>query len=382
MISTSHISPEQEYQEEIFSFLRHRLKKYVDTGKVPSLKILIEDLLSYIGLESLSQKASTQIENWFRDITQQRFLRDIIHTYKDKLCELIIHSPSYVKIITQSEESTTTINISSDDLQASLEILALNAQSSWNYVQPVSSFYAAIESKKTRVTLVHHSILNHQLTACIRFHSLQIFELNQYYPEYMQQNDSEGHRHIKEMVAQKKNILISGATKSGKTSFLNTLLSFIPECDHLISIEDTPELQIQREHFTSLINNDEHRQSELKELCRHALRLSPDRIVLGEMRGPEALSFILAMNTGHRGLMSTLHANNAQDALERVALLFHFYGEQNVLGHHYLMDMICRNIDIVIHMENKKITSIIEVRGCENGRPIYCEIYSEDSLPK
>ena len=122
-----------------------------------------------------------------------------------------------------------------------------------------------------------------------------------------------------------ESILVSGATGSGKTTLASDLLMRVPESERILALEDTPELAPNHPHFLSLIsrppNADGCGEVTLRTLLKQALRMRPDRIVLGECRGAEVLDLLQAMNTGHRGLLATLHANSPRDALRRVELL-------------------------------------------------------------
>jgi pilus assembly protein CpaF len=129
-------------------------------------------------------------------------------------------------------------------------------------------------------------------------------------------------------------ILIAGATGSGKTTLATDLLSFVPENERILALEDTPELAPFHPHFLSLIsrppNADGCGEVTLRTLLRQALRMRPDRIILGECRGPEVLDLLQAMNTGHRGLLATLHANHPRDTLRRIELLCLLSGNSNL----------------------------------------------------
>jgi len=155
-------------------------------------------------------------------------------------------------------------------------------------------------------------------------------------------------------VRQKRNILISGGTSTGKSTFLNALLREIPEDERLILIEDTPELQLRHENAVGLLAARSQLGESLAtsdDLLNASLRMRPDRIILGEIRGREAFTFLRAVNTGHPGSMSTIHADSPERAIEQLALLVLQTGTQlrraDVIGY------VETVIDIFVHLERK-----------------------------
>ncbi len=149
------------------------------------------------------------------------------------------------------------------------------------------------------------------------------------------------------------NLLISGATNSGKTTLANVLASFIPESDRILVLEDVAELYIRKPHVISAeAQLDTHKsQIGFSDLLKASLRHRPDRIIVGEIRGPEARVFLDALNTGHRGSLSTIHANSAEDALRRLAQL-----AMRGSGGVHLRDVEAecrRSIDMVVHVTNQ-----------------------------
>ena len=179
---------------------------------------------------------------------------------------------------------------------------------------------------------------------------------------------------IRALVLLRKNVLVSGATSSGKTCVLNMLSSYIPEGERVIVIEDASELQLQQEHVLPMETRppDKHGEGEVtvRDLTKSALRLRPDRIVIGEIRGEESLDLIQALNTGHAGSMSTIHANSPEDALRRLETCALLGGVDIPLS--ALRAQVVSGVDAVIHTArlsdgSRKIVAISEVLPLENG---------------
>ncbi len=153
-------------------------------------------------------------------------------------------------------------------------------------------------------------------------------------------------------VLAEKNLLVAGGTSSGKTVLLNVLSSFVPACQRIVTIEDSSELSLQQEHVVSLESRGPDRYGRgavgIRELFRSSLRLRPDRIIIGEVRGGEALDMIQAMTSGHAGSMSTLHANTTADALNRLETLA-MMGQVD-LPLHALRSQVASAIDVIVQV--------------------------------
>ena len=176
------------------------------------------------------------------------------------------------------------------------------------------------------------------------------------------------------------NIFISGGTGSGKTTILNAMSGYIPQEDRVITIEDSAELQIR--HVTNLVsletrveNRDGSQEISMRDLIRASLRMRPDRIIVGEVRGGEALEMLQAMNTGHDGSLSTGHANSAKDMLSRLETMVLMAAELPLAA---VRSQIGSALDLMVHvgrMRDRKVLEITEVIGYENGEirlsPIY-----------
>lgn len=186
--------------------------------------------------------------------------------------------------------------------------------------------------------------------------------------------DEKTRRLIRALVLLHKNVIVSGATSSGKTSVLNALSSFIPEGERVLVIEDATELQLQQRHVVPFETRkaDKNGQGEvtIRDLIRSALRLRPDRIVIGEIRGGEALDLLQALNTGHAGSMSTIHANTPLDCLRRIETCALLSGIDIPLS--ALCAQVASAIDAVVHTArlsdgSRKVVSIAEVLPLENN---------------
>ena len=181
-------------------------------------------------------------------------------------------------------------------------------------------------------------------------------------------------RLIRALVLLHKNVIVSGATSSGKTSVLNALSSFIPEGERVLVIEDASEVQLQQRHIVPFETRkaDKNGQGEvtIRDLIRSALRLRPDRIVIGEIRGGEALDLLQALNTGHAGSMSTIHANSPLDCLRRIETCALLSGIDIPLS--ALRSQVASAIDVIVHTArlsdgSRKVVSISEGMPIDNG---------------
>jgi len=188
---------------------------------------------------------------------------------------------------------------------------------------------------------------------------------------------------LKACVRARINMIVTGGTGSGKTTTLNVLSSFIPENERIVTIEDTAELQLCQDHVVTLesrpANIEGRGEFTIRELVINSLRMRPDRIVIGEVRGGEALDMLQAMNTGHDGSISTLHANNPRDALSRLETMVLMAGMELPLK--AIREQISSAIELIIHQTrfsdgSRKITRISEVVGIENDSIVLQDIFA------
>jgi len=178
------------------------------------------------------------------------------------------------------------------------------------------------------------------------------------------------------------NIVISGGTGSGKTTLLNTLSSFISNADRIVTIEDAAELQLQQDHVVRLETRPPNIEGKgaitATDLVRNALRMRPERIIIGECRGPETLDMLQAMNTGHEGSLTTIHANTPRDAVARMETMITMAGFELPLK--ALRQQIASAVDLIVQANRlqggpRKITHITEILGMEQDTIVMQDIY-------
>jgi len=178
------------------------------------------------------------------------------------------------------------------------------------------------------------------------------------------------------------NIIISGGTGSGKTTLLNTLSSFIPNSDRIVTIEDAAELQLQQEHVVRLETRPPNIEGRgaitATDLVRNALRMRPERIIIGECRGPETLDMLQAMNTGHDGSLTTIHANSPRDAIARLETMIMMAGFE--LPVKAMRQQTSSAVDLIIQVNRlqggaRRVTHVTEVVGMEQDVVILQDIY-------
>lgn len=288
---------------------REILVSYLNKGIVP----LWDDYFQELPVLNDAQDLET-IKKKFQELTEWTFLENIL---SQEGTEFFFHSPESCQVLrSDGTKENFHVSLSKEDWQLWLEIISIRFRQNWNVQQPFSSFYGSLYEKNFRWSLIHGSTSpdakSKLVLRCLspRPHKLDSFGDTQF---------------LQELVEEKRNVLIAGSTGSGKTSILTSLLSLVSEDEHLVVLEDTYEILSPHPHQTRFLSGNSAETS-LKAYLSYSLRLSPDRIILGEMRSHEVVPFLMAMNTGHKGLMGTIHASSSVDALHRVALLFSLYG--------------------------------------------------------
>ena len=179
---------------------------------------------------------------------------------------------------------------------------------------------------------------------------------------------------LEDCVKLRKNIIISGGTGTGKTTFLNALSSYIPADERIVTVEDTAELRLQQEHWVSLESRPPNVEGKgaitIKDLVINCLRMRPDRIVVGECRGAEALDMLQAMNTGHEGSLATIHANTPRDSLTRLEAMCMMASADLPIW--AIREMISSAVNLIVQLSrfsdgSRKVTYITEICGQKDG---------------
>jgi pilus assembly protein CpaF len=186
----------------------------------------------------------------------------------------------------------------------------------------------------------------------------------------------------------KLNVLVSGGTGTGKTTNLNVLSSFVPDGERIITIEDSAELQLQQPHVINLESRPPNAEGSgevrIRDLVKNSLRMRPDRIIVGEVRGAEALDMLQAMNTGHEGSMTTVHANSARDALSRLETMVLMAGFD--LPVRAIREQVNSAIDIIMHLDRlsdgrRVVTAVTEVQGLEGDTILLQDVFKWRMTP-
>jgi pilus assembly protein CpaF len=187
---------------------------------------------------------------------------------------------------------------------------------------------------------------------------------------------------LSQCVRGKLNILISGGTGTGKTTLLNAVSAFVPAAERVVTVEDAAELRLLQRHVVSLESRPPNIEGEgevrIRDLVRNALRMRPDRIIVGEVRGAETLDMLQAMNTGHDGSLTTVHANSARDALHRLEMLVLMAGVD--LPVKAVREQIAGGFDLLVHISrlvdgSRRVTQITEISGMEGDVVTLQDLY-------
>lgn len=335
--------------------IKNLFKEQLDKGIILSF----DELINHLDLYLYREDPREELNRWYQDIVTFKIIERFL-----PFDEIILHSENLVYSQSPKREQIN-ISICPQDLDIMLSCLTIKTNSNWNTTDPFCSFSLNEDFGNFRITLIHSDL------SSSHGHKVFIRNLKQIVYGMADFSVAPGDQNfIIESIKNKKNILVAGATGSGKTSFLSSCLACVDNDEHIIILEDTYEIQLPNPLATRLISSNENNRS-LKDYMSYAMRMSPDRIILGELRSYEVEPFLLAMNTGHNGLMSSIHANSALDAINRVVMLFSLYGSSQQLNYSQIYDIVCKNIDYVVFMKDKKVVEIINILGNESETCFY-----------
>jgi Flp pilus assembly CpaF family ATPase len=354
------------YKNDILQLFQNKIFENIGKRRIDDYSSLRNEVMSEIGIYNYIDPDLAFLNSWYCTHIEQHFLYKFIDD--DSVREIIVHAPDFVQLETYTDQRTDIIHVDSNFYQMSLDVFAIKNQVEWNYSTPFASFYTKIKETSFRATLIHFSTSPTSMSKLfLRRISDTPFSLSSF-------GDATLEPFLNDIVESKQNIIIAGQTGSGKSSLLTSLLGNVSH-EHVVVMEDTHEISSNSKNHTSMLAKNIEGKS-LVDYCSYSLRMRPDRIVLGEMRGKETVPFILSMNNGHKGLMSTIHANSAVDTISRLALLFSLYSQNTNISFGLITKLICSNIDYVIFMKHRKIIEIIKILGSENETPFIEQIYS------
>lgn len=324
----------------------------------------IEDLKQGILPEKLNPMnfSNDQIQNW------DHFGEFKIYFESEDLEELIFHQNS-LQIITDQLTTEVKLNENQERLFHLLTLrLILKENQVFNETNAYTSFECFINKNFYRVTLTHQ-ILSAEKKMKAFFRKKRNCLTNNIPTETIS------------YLTQKKNIIIAGETGSGKTTFIQSILTHCPPTDHYVLIEDPHEIKMNHP-FVSYLSAKSTHPFKLIDFCEISLRMRPDRFIIGEIKGSEIIPLILTMNNGHKGLLTSIHAESSKKAIERMAMLFSLYKKHESLSYNDIIRLICQSIDYVVVLKDKKIIEFMKVLGSENGTPYIDPVFSsqENSL--
>ena len=366
---------------EIKKELRRKVQEQMDYGKDYTDEeveetiddvLLEQDKLSFYPVEMRRRLKKELFDSLRRLDILQIFVED------SSVTEIMINGMEHIFI--EQGGRLKELDIGFESMEKLQDVIQQIVAGCNRVVNEASPIVDARLSNGARVNIVMNPIaLNGPIVTIRRFPDKPITM------EQLIQNQSislEAAEFLKKLVRARYNIFISGGTGSGKTTFLNVLSDFIPSEERVITIEDSAELQLQS--LPNLVrletrnsNVEGCHEITIRELIRSSLRMRPDRIIVGEVRGAEAIDMMQCLNTGHDGSMSTGHANSGTDMLARLENMV-LMGMDLPLA--AIKQQIASGIDIIVHLgrlrdKSRRVLEIMEVMGCENGeirlKPLY-----------
>lgn len=286
--------------------------------------------------------------------------------------EIEINGPNDVWVERAGVQAKVPVSISATQLETAISVLARLSDKDAKAGTADGIIDARMDGFRVAAALPPTSVRGPSM--CIRKHNPVHLTLD----DYVQSGalSAEWAERLRAMVRSHKNLLVAGGTSSGKTTFVNALLAEIPAEERILTIEDTPELKVSAPNWVSLESNTQAGIS-TRDLVRLALRYRPDRVIVGEVRGGEAFDLLDAANTGHDGVIATLHASSSFDALSRFETLILRAGID--WPHRAICAQIARTIDFVIFMARRngvrRLQEVLEVQDHDNDRYVTAMLF-------
>ncbi len=367
--------------EERRKILKERLQESIDYSKESSdeeIRELIDEMLVRECRErpmSLSERGRLRRE-LFHAVRKLDVLQELVDN--PQITEIMINGPDKIFIEQSGRLMESELRFDSEEkLQNVIQQIVSDCNRTVNEASPIVD--ARLENG-ARVNVVLNPVaLNGPIVTIRRFPDKPITMKDLVSFGSVTEEVCEW---LSRLVRAKYNIFISGGTGSGKTTFLNALSNYIPEEERIITIEDSAELQIKSirnivRMETRNANVEGCREITIRDLIKTSLRMRPDRIIVGEVRGGEAFDMMQCLNTGHDGSMSTGHANSSRDMLSRLENMI-LMGIEIPLE--AIRQQIASGIDIIVHLgrlrdKTRKVLEIVEVRGFEKGKIVLSPLY-------
>ncbi|MDC1174525.1 ATPase, T2SS/T4P/T4SS family [Bacteriovoracaceae bacterium] len=315
------------------------------------------------------EPVKSEFQKWKKELHSLYFILQIIEN--PEVEEIIFHQFNLAQIIQRNsrEEFVDLPFLDEEEFQHLLEYLAYIGHCEWNFQKPFISFSLKLDAHDLRCSLSHYSLSSQKRSKLfLRTKKKSSIDIESFF------NKKEMAQSTLNFQDEKKNIIVAGATGSGKTTFLKEMLNLSNRSDHLMILEDTAEININNKNTTYLLSNNV---SNISDLLTYSLRMRPDQIVIGEIRSSEVIPYLMAMNTGHGGISSSIHANSSIDSIHRLALLFQIYHAKEGVSYNQVIKLICQSLDYIYFLENKKCIEVIKVLSSENGNPVVETIYRE-----
>ncbi len=329
---------------------------------------LVNELVAEQNLTMTRQDKARVIETVIDDVLGLGPLEGLLHD--PEITEIMINSPRQIYVEQHGKLSLSPVTFESNDQL--MQVIDRIVSTIGRRVDESSPMVDARLKDGSRVNVIIPPLALRGPTVTIRKFAKEAFTVDDLVAFGSVTDDMM--RFLRACVRGRLNVVVSGGTGSGKTTTLNILSSFIPEDERIVTIEDAAELQLRQEHVVTLetrpANIEGRGRVSIRELVINSLRMRPDRIVVGECRGGEALDMLQAMNTGHDGSLTTLHANNARECIGRLETLVLMAGAE--LPSRAIREQIGSAVNIIVQQSrlrdgSRKVVSVSEVIGCDNG---------------